>query len=85
MFVSEFHFFANFREFYIKMIFISIKKQIDAFKDVCCSCYYFAKSKKCKHVYNFLGQRDLKSLLIFNIVQVKKDATSLLRLNQVVV
>ena len=72
-FLSEFHFFDAFKDFHSKTVFVTCKKQIRHFKDIYCSCYAFAKSKKCKHVYNFLSQRKLTSLLEFNIVKVKKQ------------
>jgi hypothetical protein len=71
-FFIEFNIFEDFREFYSSIIFITTKHQISSYKDVYCSCKYFAKNKKCNYVFNFLASNNLIPIIELNVLNIKK-------------
>lgn len=73
-FMVEFDIFDDFYEFYSSITSNTVSHQSsNCFKDLVCSCYGFAKKRKCIHIYNFLRVKNLTSLIEFNILKIRKQ------------
>lgn len=69
---SNFDNLTDFKIFYLSIILIFTHIEILSWLDIWCSCYYFAKNKKCCHVYAYLKQNGKLNLVEINILCLKK-------------
>lgn len=72
-FFENFETFDSFYDFYSKIIFITTSTNIESYKDLYCSCFLFSKKKKCSHMFNFLKDKNLLSLVELNVLNSKKS------------
>ena len=67
----DFPMFNEFKELLSGSSIVSAKSDVQSLADVFCSCRYFVKRKKCKHIYLFLTRLRRKELLNSELILVK--------------
>ncbi|RVD90521.1 putative Zinc finger protein [Tubulinosema ratisbonensis] len=61
----------DFLEYFSSVCFLTVRYPIINFMDIVCSCSYFAKNRKCSHIYNFLKNKNLLNLVDIALINVK--------------